>query len=319
MVSERFFRNYEYNSHIELCVYGIININNTAEVLKLNENDALFLSSFYPKEVKINQVIENNSGISIFLKSMTHNHVCPKCEQTTKSYHSTYRRRIQDLPILGKSVYLNVTAYRYKCENSSCDQKVFSEELSGFTGKYRRMTSRLEDFIISLALNTSCEGTARICKQMNINISGDTVIKILLRNAQSIDPKCGEFIGVDDWAYKKGHTNGTIICDGVSHKPIALMDGRDGSALKEWLKNNQHIKIITRDRASSYAKAIVEALPQAMQIADRFHLHQNLLKAIKDALGREVPARIMISSEDSAPILSDSTTVNEPDSKKRFN
>ena len=300
-----------------MCIYGIINVKLYREVLKLNDKDALFLSSFYPNNVKINQVIENTSGITILLKSTTHNHGCPKCGQTTKSYHSTYRRRIQDLPILGKSVYLNITAYRYNCENTSCDQKVFSEELSGFTGKYRRMTSRLEDFIIMLALNTSCEGTARICKQMNVNISGDTVIKILLRNAESIVPICGEFIGVDDWAYKKGHTYGTIICDGTSHKPIALLDGRDGSALKEWLKNNQHVKIITRDRASSYAKAIVEALPQAMQIADRFHLHQNLLKAIKDALGREVPAKIMIPSEDSASILSDSPIVDEPDSKKK--
>src|SRR5665648_189245 len=150
---------------------------------------------------------------------------------------------------------------------------------------------------------------------VKINVSGDTVIKILLRNAQLIDLKCGDFIGVDDWAYRKGHTYGTIICDGNTHKPIALLDGRDGSALKEWLKNNQHIKIITRDRASSYAKAIVEALPQAMQIADRFHLHQNLLKAIKDALGREVPARIMIP-DDSVPILSDSPTEDEADLKK---
>lgn len=283
----------------------------------MKDKDALFLSSFYPKEVKINQVIESNSGIIILLKSMTHSHGCPKCGQITKSYHSTYKRRIQDLPILGRSVYLNVTAYRYNCDNSSCDQKVFAEELSGFTGKYRRMTSRLEDFIIMLALNTSYEGTARICKQMNINISGDTVIKILLRNAQFINPECGEFIGIDDWAYKKGHTYGTLICDGASHKPIALLDGRDGSTLKEWLTNNQHIKIITRDRASSYAKAIMEVLPQAMQIADRFHLHQNLLKAIKDALGREVPAKIMISSEDSTPILSDSPATDEPDSKKK--
>ena len=283
----------------------------------MNDKDALFLSSFYPEEVKIMQVIDNDNGINIFLKSLTHNHICPKCGQITKSYHSTYKRRIQDLPILGKSVYLNVTAYRYYCENISCDQKVFCEELGGFSGKYRRMTSRLEDFIITLALNTSCEGTARICKQMNINISGDTVIKILLRNAQSINPECSDFIGVDDWAYKKGQTYGTIICDGVSHKPIALLDGRDGSALKEWLKKNQHIKTITRDRASSYAKAISEALPEAMQIADRFHIHQNLLKAIKDALGREIPAKIMVPYEESPPTLSDLPEIDESSSKKK--
>ncbi|BFK16980.1 hypothetical protein K340107D12_23290 [Blautia parvula] len=51
--------------------------------------------------------------------------------------------------------------------------------------------------------------------------------------------------------------------------------------LKEWLKNNKHIKAVTRDRRSAYASAIQEILSDAMQIADRYHLHQNLLEAIK--------------------------------------
>jgi transposase len=75
------------------------------------------------------------------------------------------------------------------------------------------------------------------------------------------------------------------------------LDGRDGKTLREWLKNNKHIKIITRDRASAYAKAIAEELPDAMQIADRFHLHQNLLEAITKAIGREIPATIAIPKE----------------------
>lgn len=41
------------------------------------------------------------------------------------------------------------------------------------------------------------------------------------------------------------------------------------------------MRIVTRDRASAYAKVIKEELPDAMQIADRFHLHQNFLEAIK--------------------------------------
>jgi transposase len=228
------------------------------------------------------------------------------CGTLSHNYHSTYKRKIYDLPIFGKSVYLNITAYRYYCDNGECKQMVFCEELDGFSGKYRRMTLRLEYFIITLALNTSCEGTSRICKQMGINVSGDTIIKILLRNAENIDTTCGEIIGVDDWAYKKGHTYGTLICDGTTHKPIALFDGRDGSGLKEWLKNNKHIKIVTRDRASAYAKAIAEVLPDAMQIADRFHLHQNILKAIKDALGREIPSKIQILDES---VYSDATEV----------
>lgn len=108
----------------------------------------------------------------------------------------------------------------------------------------------------------------------------------------------GDKIGIDDFAYKKRHTYGTIIVDEETHNPITLLDGRDGDALRKWLKNNKHIKVITRDRASAYAKVIAEELPDAMQVADRFHLHQNLLEAIKKALNHELPATIKIPHND---------------------
>ena len=73
---------------------------------------------------------------------------------------------------------------------------------------------------------------------------------------------------------------------------------RDGDSLREWLKNNKHIKVITRDRASAYAKVIAEELPDAMQVADRFHLHQNLLEAIKKALNHELSATVKIPHDD---------------------
>ena len=107
-------------------------------------------------------------------------------------------------------------------------------------------------------------------------------------------PEVSDVIGVDDFAYKKRHSYGTIIVNEKTHEPITLLDGRDGSALREWLKNNKNIKVVTRDRASAYAKVISEELPEAMQVADRFHLHQNLLEAIKKALNREIPATISI-------------------------
>ena len=93
------------------------------------------------------------------------------------------------------------------------------------------------------------------------------------------------------------HRYGTIIVDEETHKPIAILDGRDGKTLKDWLEQNQHIKAVTRDRATAYATAIQEVLPDAMQIADRFHLHQNLLDAIRKSLNSLVPASIKIPKD----------------------
>ncbi|MDD2504215.1 MAG: ISL3 family transposase [Clostridia bacterium] len=258
-----------------------------------------FLQEFYPVDLlEIRQIRNGKDGIKINLKSKTHECRCHKCGQPVMKYHGTYTRNVQDLPILGKNVMLEIDAYEFKCQNPECNATSTAEDYDGFLSYYSRMTERCEDFICALALETSCEGAARICKEIGIKTSGDSIIRLLeKRFEQQPQPECGEVIGVDDFAFKKRHTYGTIIVDENTHQPVAILDGRDEKTLREWLKNNKHIKIVTRDRASAYAKAIAEELPDAMQIADRFHLHQNLLEAINKAIGREIPATIAIPKE----------------------
>ena len=233
------------------------------------------------------------------MKSISKSCKCPKCNCFTDKYHGTYNRKVQDLPILGKSVQLEICSHEYECLNDDCEVTSVAETFDGFLNTYSRMTERCADFICTLSLETSCEGCARICRTLGIKTSGDTVIRLLLRRYESLpNPEVGDVIGVDDFAYKKRHTYGTIIVNEKTHEPVTLLDGRNGATLREWLKNNKNIKVVTRDRASAYAKVISEELPDAMQVADRFHLHQNLLEAIKKALNYELPATISIPHVD---------------------
>lgn len=259
--------------------------------------------SFYPEDLRVMEVEEEDRRFIIALKSQKHSHGCPECGQGMHSYHGTYKRSMQDLPILGKNVTLRITAYEYYCENTLCSVTTFTEDYEGFVGKSGRMTSRLEAFIRMLALETNCEGGAAICSEMGIRVSGDTIIRLLRKLGTTPMPQSGEHVGIDDFAYRKGHAYCTVICDGETHRPIDIPDGRDGTALREWLRQNKQVKRVTRDRAGVYAKAISDELPGAMQIADRFHLHQNLLNAVKEALKCEMPNRIVIPVE--APISSE--------------
>lgn len=264
-----------------------------------NINEPTFLREFFPeKYLKIIEMDQEETQICIHMKSITTHCRCHKCGTLSSTYHGTYTRRVQDLPILGKTVRLEIKAREYHCTNDKCDVTTIAESFDGFLDPYSRMTERCADFICTLALETSCEGCSRICNKLGIRISGDSVIRLLIKRYEALDsPIVGEAVGIDDFAYKKRNTYGTIIVDERTHIPVTLLDGRDGESLREWLKNNKHIKVVTRDRASAYAKVIAEELPDAMQVADRFHLHQNLLEAVKKALNQYLPATITIPHE----------------------
>lgn len=279
---------------------------------------ALNLSSFYPSELEIQKIEEKNNEIVIYMHSVSKECKCHKCGKTLTTHHGSHHRTAQDLPILGKRVTLDMQIYDYECPD--CGSFAATETFDGFLLHKSRMTERLEDFICILALHTSCEASARILRSMNIKISGDTVIRLLIkRYLNQSAPVCGCTVGIDDFAFKKRHTYGTIIVDAETHKPVAVLDGRDGKSLKDWLRKNQHVTTVTRDRASAYAKAVEEILPDCMQVADRFHIHQNLMDAVNRVLGRTIPATTAVPSEPERPVTgeeSELSTAPSEDSKK---
>ena len=268
----------------------------------------LEIQRFFPEQLEIKNVFESDNRIVINLESHSEAATCPFCGTISYQHHGTYIRKVQDLPILGKSVTLQIKAYEYNCEERNCRAISFAETIEGFLNHYSRKTERLSDFICVIALETSCEGCSRICKAMNITISPDSVIRLLLRRYESQpEPICGSTVGVDDFAFAKRKTYGTIIVDEATHKPVAVLEGRDKETLKKWLESNKHIKAVTRDRASAYASAIEEVLPDTMQIADRFHLHQNLLETVRNILNSSIPFTIKI------PVNTESDDLSEED------
>lgn len=192
----------------------------------------LNLQSFYPTDLEIYQVNEEDDTIFIHMNSRSKSCVCHKCGALLDKHHGSHHRMVQDLPILGKRVMLDMRIFDYECCSDTCMSFTAAETFDGFFSYNSRMTDRLEDFACLLAIETSCEASARIMRSMNIKISGDTIIRLLLkRYSKQPAETCGSVIGVDDFAFKKRHTYGTIIVDETTHKPVAVFDGRDGTTL----------------------------------------------------------------------------------------
>jgi len=240
--------------------------------------------------------LEDNTTLHIFIKSKPHGCRCPECGVESEQLHATYERTFQDTPIRCKQTFLHANVYKYDCLNPECGCKVFMEDLP-FAKASQVRTNALNTLILGVSMFLSNEGASKVLALLGIEISNDTIQRLYDR-IEFVDNPDVEEIGVDDVALRKGQTYATAIYDLKDHHLIALLDGRDGKPLKEWLKNHKKVRLVARDRASAYASAISEILPDCVQVADRFHLLQNLLDRLKDIFKEEVPSEIIIRNHE---------------------
>jgi transposase len=194
-------------------------------------------------------------------------------------------RKPQDLPIQEKGVRLYLSVRRFFCQNLACVRKTFVEQVPSFLLRYARRTNRMTQRLIEIALSSCGEGGARLSKQERMLTSGDTLLRVLRKLGCPQYPT-PEALGIDDWAWRKGIRYGTILVDLVRHVVVDLLPDREADTVVAWLKAHHGVKIIARDRASGYAKAASEGAPDAIQVADRWHLLENLAEAVEQVLGQ---------------------------------
>jgi transposase len=262
---------------------------------------------------------EKEKEIQIYVKSQKRTEKCPSCGKESRNYHATYERNIQIMPIGGQTSYANVTAYKYDCTNEACKVSVFTEDLP-FVLPSQVRSIELNHLILATSLFLSNEGASKVLGLIGVKVSNDTIKRIYDGIEIKDEPEI-EAVGIDDVAIRKSHHYATAIYDIKDHHMVALLKGREADTLKEWLKNHKNIKLVTRDRASAYAHAINEVLPDCIQVADRFHLLQNLIEKMREIFRNTLPNEIYIKEgqiQDTPPekvrvykLTADSSELNE--------
>lgn len=140
-----------------------------------------------------------------------------------------------------------------------------------------------------LAFALGGEAGARTAERLRMKISGDTLLRLIRRLAHEPEVRNHpKVIGVDDWAWRKGCTYGTIIVDLEKRKVIDLLLDREAGTLTDWLLKHPSVETVARDRSPVYRNGIIMGAPYATQVADRWHLLSNLGDALEKMIQRLV-------------------------------
>lgn len=227
-------------------------------------------------KLKANSCIYEAGSVLINAFTCQQSSRCPLCNKKSNRIHSKYIRVLADLPVSGNLVRIMLVSRKYFCDNKVCCRKIFTERFSKEIQPYSRRLGRSADLISKMALELGGNKGANISRFAGVPVSSSTVVRIIKRLPVKEHLVTSGIIGVDDWAFKKGRTYGTILVDLDSNRVIDLLPDREASTLSAWIKKHPEIEVISRDRYGPYALGATEGAPKAIQVADRFHLIKNL-------------------------------------------
>lgn len=212
--------------------------------------------------------------------------LCPLCGRPSARVHSRYVRSVADVPWHGVPFRLCLHVRRFFCDEPTCPRVIFTERLPGLVAPRARRTERLTAWLREVGFAVGGEAGARLLHALGLSVSGDTLLRQVCHTPLPARP-APRVVSVDDWSFLRGRRFGAILVDLERHQVLDLLPDREADTFAAWLQRYPGIAVVSRDRGGSFAEGATRGAPQAIQVADRFHVLKNLVEAFQQVLGHE--------------------------------